>query len=161
MSRSPNDHIPVSVAVRSEPQSVPNADHDCPPLISSQARLLDTKLMRQVLSGLLKPPPRITVKAIVEQNLPAIRAARRRGWSIAQITEELVVAGVQINEATLRKYLSRLDQQKASVGRTLSKQTAPRPLFSIAAEAGDLPRRSLRRSTQLNTQVPNKEDRNE
>lgn len=158
MSQSPNDHIPVSVAFRSEPQSVPSADHECPPLISSQARLLDTKLMRQVLSGLLKPPPRITVKAIVEQNLPAIRAARRRGWSIAQIADELAGAGISINEATLRKYLSRLDQQKPSVGRALSKQTAPHRLFPIATVAGDLPRRSLRRSTQLNTQVSNKED---
>lgn len=156
MSQSPNDHIPVSVLVRSEPQSASTADHDCPPLISSQARLVDIELMRQVLSGLLKPPPRVTVKAIVEQNLPAIRAARRRGWSIGQIADELASAGIPIKEATLRKYLSLLDQQKPSVGRTLSKQTVPRPLIPIAAKAGDLPRRSLRRSAHLNVQGPNK-----
>lgn len=156
MSQSANDHIPVSVAVLTEPQSVPGEDYECPPLITSQARLLDTNLIRQVLSGLLKPPPRITVKALVEQNLPAIRSARRRGWSIGQIADELASAGIPINEATLRKYLSLLDQQKPSVGRTSSKQTVPRPLIPIAAKAGDLPRRSLRRSAHLNVQLPNK-----
>lgn len=153
MNQSPSDHNPVPVAGYAESPSIPTADHDCPPLISQQARLLDTELMRQVLSGLLKPPPRVTVKAIVEQHLPAIRAARRRGWSIAQIADELVMAGIRINEATLRKYLSQLDRTKPATGRAASKPTAPRAQSPVAPEADGMPRRSLRRSAHMSTQL--------
>lgn len=153
MSQSPSDHNPVPLAGYAESPSVPAADRNYPPLISQQARLLDAELMRQVLSGLLKPPPRVTVKAIVEQHLPAIRAARRRGWSIAQIADELVMAGIQINEATLRKYLSQLDRAKPTTGRAASKPTAPQPLSPVAPEASALPRRSLRRSAHMSSQL--------
>lgn len=155
MNQLPSDHNPVTVADSANSPSIPAADQDCPPLISEQARLLDTELMRQVLGGLLKPPPRVTVKAIVEQHVPAIRAARRRGWSIAQIADELVMAGIRINEATLRKYLSQLDRDRAkpATGRAASKQTAPRPLSPVAPEASALPRRSLRRSAHMSPQL--------
>lgn len=153
MIPSSNDHTAVTAAGTDASPSDSAESHDCPPLISLQARLLDMELMRQVLSGLLKPPPRVTVKGIVEQNLTAIRAARRRGWSIAQIAAELASAGFVINEATLRKYLSQLDKPKTTAPRMSAKQ-ATRPVQTpVAPLSGNPPRRSLRRSYLLTTPV--------
>lgn len=153
MNRSPIDHTTVASAGTDESQSDSTTSHEYPPLVSQQARLLDMALMQQVLSGLLKPPPRVTVKGIVEQHLPAIRAARRRGWSIAQISAELASAGVTINEATLRKYLSQLDKPKVSAPRAMPKPVI-RPLqTSVSPLSGNPPRRSLRRSNLLHTPV--------
>jgi hypothetical protein len=133
---------------------------DCPPLITAPARLLDVELMHQVLSGLLNPPPRVTVKSLVKQHLPAIRAARRKGWSIAQIAAALAEAGVLINEATLRKYLSQLDKPETSSRRrpAAPKKRPNLPEIAATTPDADAPRRSLRRSAYLNTQTLTKEN---
>lgn len=153
MIHFPNEHTAVTAAGIGESQNDSAPSHDCPPLISPKARLLDMELMRQVLSGLLKPPPRVTVKGVVEQHLPAIRAARRRGWSIAQISAELALANLVINEATLRKYLSQLDKPKARVPRAPTKQAILPVTAPVSPLSANPPRRSLRRSNLLNTPV--------
>ncbi len=139
--------------------------HDGIPKVGSSRSLFDPALldidrMRAILSGLVEPPPRVTLKGIVREQLSTIRAARRRGWSIAEIARALSDNGCAINEATLRKYLNQLDRPK-----TPKRQVAVNPLQSLASVASQpvvmpvaqessttvLPnqRRSLRRSTYL------------
>ena len=153
---SESDSRPQAIPVVGELAAAPASQsaHEMAPLASPEASRLDLERLRQVLGGLLKPPPRVTVKGIVRDLLPAISAARRRGWSIAQIAAALADGAVVINEATLRKYLSQLDVQKAVSRKPKAQRQTPAvtvlPPFETPAVA-TAPRRSLLRSTYLNT----------
>lgn len=153
---SESNSRPQAIPVVDEPASAPASQfaHEMVPLASLEASRLDLERLRLVLGGLLKPPPRVTVKGIVRDHLPAISAARRRGWSIAQIAVALADGGVAINEATLRKYLPQLDVPKAVSRKPKAQRQRPAvavlPPFETPAVA-TAPRRSLLRSTYLNT----------
>ncbi len=134
--------------------------------------LLDIERMRAILSGLVEPPPRVTLKGIVREQLSIIRAARRRGWSIADIARTLSESGCVINEATLRKYLNQLERPRAT-----RRQAAANPLQCVSADTTkpvDTPvirepspivshnqRRSLRRSAYLNSESPTYQEKSD
>jgi len=52
-------------------------------------------------------PPR-SLRAVVEMNLPAIELRLRRGWSIAQLVQELNEAGITTTVAVFKNTLYRL-----------------------------------------------------
>lgn len=61
-------------------------------------------------------PPR-SLRAVVEMNLPAIELRLERGWSIAQVVQELNEAGIRTTVAVFKNTLYRL-RQKARKQRT-------------------------------------------
>jgi hypothetical protein len=127
--------------------------------------LFDHERLRAVLSGLIEPPPRVTLKSLVRDQLPEIRAARKRGWSIAQLAIALCAGGFLINEATLRKYLNQLERPKPrrpaqakAVGPKKEASLEAAPPGAQPSPAPDLtasapPRRSLLRRHAVPTPV--------
>ncbi len=159
----------ASCSEHANPFAIPeelHTDHNAIPLASLPRSAFDPALfdidrMHAILSGLVEPPPRVTLKGIVREQLSIIRAARRRGWSIADIARTLTDSGCSINEATLRKYLNQLERPKAP-----RRQVVANPLQRIASDSAKPvdtlvihepsptvlhnQRRSLRRSAYLN-----------
>lgn len=55
-------------------------------------------------------PPR-SLRAVVQMNLPAIELRLKRGWTIAQVVQELDEAGIHTTVAVFKNTLYRLRQK--------------------------------------------------
>lgn len=87
-------------------------------------------------------PPR-SLRAVVEMNLPAIELRLKRGWSIAQLVQELNEAGIRTTVAVFKNTLYRL-RQKARKQRAGGLQTGAgaQPLRRPSSEIETAPTRA-------------------